>query len=132
MAEPAVNVGTGTTIGFSAGAYAAEVLNVSWSGISRPSIDTTHMGTVEANNFGGRTFMPGDLVDPGELTVEYHFDPDLDPLIDGAVVTITVTFPGTSTWAASGFCTAFEFTDPLEDKMVCSATFKITGGVTIA
>lgn len=135
MAGATVNIGTASTVGGSG--YTAEVTNISWSGISRGAVDTTHMGTVEAGNFGGRTFMPTDLVDAGEITVECHFDPDTDLAIDAAAAAVTITFPlvtgdgSSATWAASGFCTSFEWNDPLEDKMVATMTIKMTGGVTL-
>ena len=77
---------------------------------------------------GGRTFMPGDLYDPGEMTVEMHFANNVMPPVEiGDVAeTVTVTFPDSATWTASGFMTGFEFNDPLEDKMTATATLKFT------
>lgn len=121
------DVGTGTAITFDSGFF-AEILSVNWSGISRESIDTSHMGTT-----GGMTFTPGDLYDPGELQVEMAFVPGTSPPYDGAAETCTVTWPdaGAATWAASGFMTGFEVTGPLEERMTATGTVKLSGNITI-
>ena len=83
-----------------------------------------------------RTFIPGNLADPGELVVEVNLDPDADPfdVMGGAAETVTLTFPNPATsgatWAASGFATAFEAGVPLEDKMTGRLTIKFTGDIT--
>lgn len=124
MASPAVQIGTGTTITFDSGFF-AQILSVNHSGISRGSIDTTHMGTTTA-----RTFAATDLFDAGELEVEIHFNPDTRPPIDDAAETCTVTFPSTATLAGSAFMTGFQYGDPLEDKMTATATLKFSGDLT--
>lgn len=124
------DVGTGTTISFGTSSFSAEILNVNQSGISRPSIKTSHMTTTSSD-----TFMPADLVDEGEVTLDFAFNPNNQPPIRGAAETITITFPiptGSSNGATavfSGFCTGWEWTDPLEDKMTASATLKVSGTV---
>jgi len=118
------DVGTGTSITFSSGFF-AEILSVGHSGISREDIDITHMGTTVA-----REFMPSDLYEPGELSVELAFDPSTPPPITGAAETITVTFPDASTAAASGYLSSFDYTDPLEEKMTATATIKFSGAIT--
>lgn len=124
MAAITPDVGTGTSIAF-ATSFLANLTNVNWSGISRPAVDTTHMGTTPA-----RTFMPGDLYDPGSLSVEMQFDTDASPPITGAAETVTVTFPDAETWSASGFLTEFAFTAATEEVMTATATVKFTGTVT--
>lgn len=120
-------IGTGTTITFSSGFF-AEILDITGPGAAREAIATSHMGTGSAH-----TFVPADLVDWGELSVEIAFDPATKPPIRGAVETITITFPNSaaSTWAFSGFLTGFEPSDPLEERMTASATIKVTGVVTV-
>jgi hypothetical protein len=102
-----------------------ELLSVSWTGIERAAIDSSHMGTT-----GGRTFMPGDLYDPGEIVADVHLDTTDNPEITGNAGALTITFPDAETWSASAFMTGFEFTDPLEDKMTATATFKASGSIT--
>lgn len=130
----ATDVGTGASITFQSGFF-AEILNIDWSGMSREAIETTNFGTT-----GARTFIPGDLPDPGELVIEINVDADADPFdVLGAVAeTVTLTFPtpvgGSSgaTWAASGFATGFEATLPLEDKITGRMTIKFSGDITTA
>ena len=125
MAAITPDVGTGATI--SGSGQTGNVLSISWSGISRPAVDTTHLGTTTA-----RTFMPGDLYDPGELTVEFQLDSDQTwgTTIAAEAATITITFADAETWAASGFMTSLEASVPLEDVMTVTATYKLTGAIT--
>lgn len=135
MAGADVYIGTGTTVTFLTSAFSAQVTSISMSGLSRESVDVTHMGST--GTLGGKAFIPGKLADPGELTLEIHFNPDDTPPIMQAVETIRITFPlitGDTTpakWECSGFATGFEFTDPLEAKMTGSLTIKCTGNITI-
>ena len=144
MASPAVNVGTGTTLTFgsvfsgtpSTSVY--EITNVSWDGISCGDVPTSHMGiTASPATFGGMDYIPGDLVDPGTLTVEGHFQPSLTPPIEVAAGVLTLAFAGAGSWAATttsagtAICTGFSVGVPFEDKMSFSATFKLSGGIDI-
>ena len=138
MASPTVNVGTGTTMVFgtvfsgtpSTSVY--EVTGLSWGGASRPEIETTHMGTTASPaTFGGRTWMPGDVVNAGQLTVEGHFNPDLTPPIEAAAGELTIAWAGAGSWVATAICTSFELTVPMEEAMGFTATFQISAGVEI-
>lgn len=138
MPGATVDISTGAAITFSSGFF-AEVLNIDWSGISRESIDTTHFGTTQASagEFGSRTFIPGDLSDPGELSVEMHFNPDDDVPIESVAETVTLTFDlvaGDTTpanWEGTGFMTSFDVGMPLEDKMTATAVIKFSGNITM-
>lgn len=141
MAGTPVDVGTGTTIGFADSNFTSELLSLEWSGISKPSIDVSHMGTPDAGagKIGNMPFISGDLTDPGEITVEFHFDPDKDVPINGsdAAEVITITWPkvpadaSAATWVVTGFVTSFEISDPLEDKMTATMTIKLSGNITL-
>ena len=124
MAEPTVNSGTGTTITFSSG-FCAQIKNISRQGMSRPSLKTSHMGTTSRD-----TFIPGDLVDGGSWNVTLNYNPSTTPPF-GAAETITVTFPGGTTSATSGFLTDFGAEIPNEDIMTCTCTMKLSGTETI-
>ena len=142
---PAAHIGTGTYLTFGGvftGTPATSVYQITscgWSGISRPEVETTHMGTpVSPKTFGGKTWIPGDLVDPGELSVEGHFNPALAPPIEQAQGALTLVFPAgiatatnqTASWSAVASCTSFSMGDPMEDKMTFDATFKLSSTVT--
>lgn len=128
----AIQVGTGATLTFGTSTWTGDLTSISWGGISRPSLDTTHLGTTDA-----RTFIPGDLFDPGELTVEFLFDTDSEPPYTASPETITLTFPDSdaasgagATAAASGFITSFEVNNPLEEVITATMTIKFTGDIT--
>lgn len=121
---------TSGTITFSTGFF-AKILSLAWSGIERGAVDTSHLGTTTA-----RTFIPTNLYDAGELEVELIFEAETTPPITGAAETVTVTVAsdgagGTSTWAASGFLTGFEFTGTLEEMMTATARIKFSGAITV-
>ena len=126
-----IDNGTGTTITFGTTGFTASVTSISFEGVERPSIDTTHLGTT-----GGRTFIPGDLPDYGSISLDIQFDPDTMPPITAAPETITVTFPLSAgattpaTWAATGFVMGFDANAPLEELMTGTISIKISGDVT--
>ena len=130
MAAP--DLGTASTITFAvAGGFSANLLSVSWSGITRPAIKTSHMLTTTAD-----TFIVGDLYDPGEIQASFQFDglSTTRPPIDGAVGLITIDVAGAGVnnkWTAQGFITDTGWDAPLEDLMVVNVTIKCTGAIAI-
>lgn len=125
----------GVAITFSS-SFMAEVTNLSWTGISRTVVSTSHSGTSAA-----MTFRPSDLYNPGTLEVQGHFDHDkalITPLTSAAE-TVTITFPldtgetTSATWVASGFLTEFSWEGGTVDDQAASysATLKLTGAITI-
>ena len=121
----ATDIGTGATITFGTSGFTAEITNMDHGDMGREAIDTSHLGTTTA-----RTFMPGDLYDPGSLTLDIHFDNANDPPLTGAAETITITFPDASTRSGSGFVTGYSYSVPLEDKMTAQMTVKFSGAFT--
>ena len=133
MAAGTADVGTGITITFATATnddWAAELLSVEHGDVERPAIDTTHLGTT-----GGRTFIPGNLYDPGTITCECAFLPDDPPRITHTAETITITWPlgsgGTpANTQATGFITGYTRTGSLEEKMTANVTIKVSGSIT--
>ena len=119
--------GFGTTITFSSGFF-AEILSVDGPDLSRDPIETTHMATTNGN----KTFIPSDLIDNGTLSVEIAYVPATAPPISSAAETGTVTMPGGSTAAFSGFMVAFAPSFPIDDRMTASCDVKVTGEITRA
>lgn len=128
----AIDIGTGSTITatLNAALFGATITSIEWGGIKRASIPTHHMGTT-----GGRPSMPGDTYDPGELRVEFQYDPTKNPMLTlGAAIpteTVTLNFPGagTESLSASGFMTDLSITDANESLIMASATIKLTGNI---
>ena len=129
------DVGSGATFVFGTTPVALDITGLDISGSSRESIDITTLATT-----GGRTYIPGDLYDAGELSIEGLLDPNLgDALVTkiGAVTeTGTITFPIPSggaagaTFAASCFLTEFESSVGIDEEMTFSLTLKLTGAIT--
>jgi len=132
MADPKVDIGTGTTLTFAS--FVAEIKSISIGGIAREVLDTTHLGTTPAgaNEIGSKTFLPGDLSDPGEISIEGHFDPSQEPPIESAASSAVITFPSTTTWTGDAMMTNYEAGIPTEVVMTFSATIKFTGPITVA
>ena len=124
--------GTGATITFGTTAVSLEATSIQSAGISWAAVETTYLGTTNA-----KTFVRGDLYDPGTITVNFNTDPDtLDSLIGCAaseIVTITYTDTPAATEAATGFITNIDPSTHEVDSVVSgSVTIKRTGQITFA
>lgn len=82
-------------------------------------------------------FIPGDLMDPGEVTLEAIFDASLTPPVCGVAETITITYPigqpETNSVAAvltgSGFITNVTYPSAeVNTLMALEITFAFDGG----
>jgi len=96
-------ISTGITITFDSGFF-AEILSINTSGMSRSSIDVTHMGTT-----GAREFMPTTLVDNGALDIEFAYIPGTTPPIQDAVANPVLTITRPRTYAPAGLLVFFKF-----------------------
>ncbi len=129
---PVTDEGHGCSITFGTSAFTGVLLAVNGYNFSRPAIETSKMSTST-----NHTFMPADLVDRGEIELEFEFDPSLTPPIASATETVTITFPVPSglstgaTWAASAFMTNYAPAARIGERMQASATLKVSGAVTI-
>lgn len=124
--------GTGATVTFGTTGVSLEATSIQSAGISWAALETTYLGTTTA-----KTFVRGDLYDPGTITVSFNTDPDTyDDLIgcsDSETVTITYTDTPAATEAATGFITNFDPSTHEVDQIVSgSVTVKRTGAVTFA
>lgn len=126
MAAKTPDVGQGATIAFST-SFFATATNFEWSGISRGAKETTTLATTTA-----KTFMPEDLYDPGELSVDMQFDTDSawTTALAGAAETVTITWPDSETAACSGFMTGFRITASGPEVMSATGTLKFSGPIT--
>lgn len=129
MASLAANIGTGTTVAFGTSSYSTQILSVAMSGVSRPALNTSHLGTtaVQSGDWNNATFLPGEIVDGGEVTLECHYNPDVVPPFDSAAETITITVNGGATLVFSGFVTDADVNMGLDEVMTQSLTIKVAG-----
>ena len=118
------NDGQGTTIVFGTSSFAGELISIDGWARARDFFETSHMGTTTA-----KTFSPADLQDPGEISGVFEFEGADAPPIGAVAETITVTWGGSGSWAASGFMTAFEPQAQMGERMTASFTLKLSGAV---
>lgn len=97
-------------------------------------IDVTHMTSPNRT----REFLAG-LRDPGECSCEINFVPGSagDVAIQAArdaaeVIMGRITFPNAEVWTFDMILTGYEPSIPLDDKMVATVTFKVTGSYEVA
>jgi len=122
----------GSIVGSAATQYA--VNSVSLGGVSRDVVDASHLLTS-----GGKEFIGSEYYDPGELTLEIHHDPSLNPInlltnvSTTQAVSIIFANGGTTTarWSAYGFASAFEASAPKDDMMTGSLTIKLSGNLNV-
>lgn len=123
MPIPNAADGHGLTMTFSG--FSANIISLSGPNLARESIEKTHMGTVD-----WKEFMPADLADAGEVTVECEFAPDALPPILGATGALAITWGSTEAdvWTCDAFMTGFQVNaGETGARMTASATFKLTG-----
>ena len=124
-------VGTGTVLTMAGIVLTVDRLSIGVSGVSRESIETTHLSTGNA-----RTFIPSDLYDPGSIEVSFQLD-STTPLTTMAVETImtdattgwTIVMNEGGDWAGNGFVTDFSWDLPLEELATGTFTLKCTGAI---
>jgi hypothetical protein len=88
MANGMVDTGHGSTATFSSTALSFNWTNIDLGTVELPEIETSYLGTT-----GEMTFMPGDLINGGEVTLPCQFDNEAALPALGTVETLTVTFP---------------------------------------
>jgi hypothetical protein len=138
----------GTFFGASAALTTATTLitefeEFSWSGMERNAVETTHLGSTN----GHKTYIPGDIIDNGELTItgKYSTQLNYETLFrsTGKCDTLTVTFPkravscgaslpttaATAAWSV--VLTKFEPMFTNDEVMKARFTFKVTGSATL-
>ena len=112
----------------------ADITNLSGPGLSRETLDVTSHGSPN----GWMEFLGG-LKDPGEVSVDINYQPDLhDVLVDDfddvEPRNYQIVFPdaAATTWTFGAIITGFEPESPYDDKAAASLTFKVTGKPTIS
>jgi hypothetical protein len=124
--------GTGATLTFGTTGVTLDITSIASGGITREALETTNLGTTNA-----KTFIPGDLYDPGEITVQFQTNPDTQPPFTNASETVTITYPvptgsnNGATEASSAFVTSVDVsTCEVDSIMMGSCTIKRTGAIT--
>ena len=127
---------TGTTV-------ITEVESISWTGVTRTPIETTHLGSTG----GAKTFLAGDIIDYGEIEIDQKYSTQLQ---HGTLLattakcdTLTITFKkaitacgaALPTTAASLACSVVFVSSsptwPKDGLAMIKHKFKVSGPVTI-
>jgi len=110
----------------------AEVLDITGPSMSRTTIDTTSLSSI-----GGYMTAIGGLRDPGTISFNMIFSADRYDLLltdfedsDNGTYQITLPDPGGSTLEFEALVTELPLSVPVNDKITCNVTFKISGPVT--
>lgn len=133
----ATDIGFGTILSKKTGPTTfvpfAEVTDITLPEWGRDSVDFTHM--LSPNRI--REFKPG-LKDPGEVGIVYNLIPGVADdatiathMASNLVEGWRITFPNGATFDFNGFATKHGRATPMSGKMTGSATFKISGAVTL-
>lgn len=128
-----MSVGTGhlATIGFGTSTtFVAAFTRIGGLSLSRPSIDTSDLSTSS-----WRSFIPGDLVDGGEMECEFNFaHKQVVPPITAVAETITITLPEATsagnppTIVFTGFVTGHTMPELMTDELMkATVTLKCSG-----
>lgn len=119
--------GTGLSITFQSG-YFAEILDWSHTGFTREAIETTNYATT-----GARSYQPATLANPGQLEVDFQFDPEVSyvaPMV-AAAESVVVTFADAapaSTITCNGFMREVEVAaNGIGERMTGRAILQLTG-----
>lgn len=127
MTSPTVDLSHGITVTFGTSGYSALLRDITGPGASRESIETSYQGTMTA-----ATFTPDDLVDWGEFTFVFDFNPDDDPPIKESAETITITWPaGGANWAFTGFVTSVDIDASHRTRMMINIGVKVSGDISM-
>lgn len=110
--------GNGWTLALATTGSIGNIRKITNAEAALPKIDASHLGTVDVAES-----IPGDLEEPGELTVEVEFDTGTDEPARGTIETVTVTAKlrsGESVaakWAGSGFITKVKRPDAANNEL---------------
>lgn len=134
----AADIGQGTFVRFGnivgSAATCYRVNSVSLGGVSRDVVDASHLLTS-----GGKEFIASEYYDPGELSLEIHHDPSLNPMslltnvgtAQACIITFAAGGSNVTNWSAYGFASSFEASAPKDDMMTGTLTVKLSGNLNV-
>lgn len=126
------DTGNGTTITFGTTSFSASWEEIDAGEQTRDAIEDSHLGTT-----GDKTYMPGDLQEPGEASGVFQWDQSFGtfPATTTAAETVTISYPlksGESTNATlAGTAIVTRVKGPVArngEKMMGEMTIKWDGG----
>ena len=117
--------GHGTTITFGSSGFSAALIGVGGPAATRGAIKSSTMSTADAPEY-----IPEELYDGGEVKIVVEHDGSDTIPIASAAETITINWGGTgNSDSFSGFCTAYEASASIGERMQGTMTIKVTGAI---
>lgn len=95
MARPDVDAAQGVQMIAVSSNWSAQINNINHNNIQRGEIDTTHLLSTAKTN------IPGDLLDSGEITGDFHWNSDNPPPVTSSVQTIILMNPAFGTYTGT-------------------------------
>lgn len=130
-------IADGTRIVFESSGFTGFIVAAPITTPGRTPLDTTHLQStapVGGNQYGGRTYIPTTLADPGTFAMTINLNADLEwPPVNDPEEFIRVEFPvppGLTTPAqirGLGFATSFDVTIQVQELIQGVLTIKKTG-----
>lgn len=114
----ALDTGQGATVSLSVSNFSACFTELDMAEQTIPAVNMSCLDTV-----GFEQYMPGDLIEPGTITIPFFVDPETVPPVIGVKDTITITAPASETgntagtWAGTGFLTAYKPNQFIKNEM---------------
>jgi len=121
-----VDVSHGITVVFATSGFTGSITDINGVPVSREVVDTTHQGTTVAH-----TKLPVDLYDAGNLEFTVHYLPDKVIPINGAMETVTLTWPSGTTHVFSACMISFVPDAPHLQLMTAQVTLAVTSSITV-
>lgn len=126
----AIKTGLGCTLGFGTSTtYSPDFTSIAGPNISIDFLETSHLGT----SGGFKTFVRSDLIDGGEYTAEFFWDP-LDGFppfnVASEVITVTNNDTGAATEVFTGSISGFDGPSrQVGALMMSTITIKVLGAI---
>lgn len=138
MDSPAVDLAHPLSVTFAGFTFDPEVTQVRLTGMRRRSFNVPHLGLAAPVNVSNMPKLFSRNVDPGQVIISGHFNPDLSPPLkeDYAAGNLTIEWNDLGTpasWLCSAGCTEFQCdSSPVEEgQMTFELTVDLAGDITI-
>ena len=114
------------------------------SSIGGPTLSLDPIDVTSHDSTGGWRQFVGGLLDGGEVSLEINYDPVgathdastglIADMVARTLRNFQLVFPdtGSTTWTFAALITAFEPSEPIDDKLAASVTLKVSGQPTLA
>lgn len=124
-------IGLGTILQYSSVASAVsgynhyhELLDIDSPAAEYPDIDATNMDTT-----GAKDYISGSLVEGGQVEVQLNYTSANAALLNSALKVRKgwrIKYPGSACHRFVGHVKSWQISSPVENKMTCKATIKVT------